>query len=242
MGRLTAGCTLASAALLAGCGLLDAPPPGPAPSPGPSVNVVSNGGFEDGDAPWAYKQSPNWNAFAISDTVAHSGNHSLELNLRGDDAASGGNIVGAYAALNATEFPEYLSGYYRVDSWNPHAGFQYLQFVVIVRGGDFGSEFDVIEIRFALAGINREPFNISNARFIFLSRDQPKLHQWVYFGYPLRQAFATRIGKVPTQWDSIEVFLEVRYDGKTAGSGESSADAYFDDIYAGPQALNPNHP
>jgi hypothetical protein len=118
-----------------------------------------------------------------------------------------------------------------------------VQFVVAVYGSDIGTEFPIYEIRFPLAGVDRDPLTLSNAKFLFLSREKrPGLGRWTYFGYPLRQAFESRWGKAPTRWDKLEVFLEVRYDAKTQAQGETSADVYFDDIYAGPQAENPNRP
>ena len=180
--------------------------------------------------------------FSISDSVAHSGTHSLSLNLAGDASETGTRLVGGVQTIRTTEFPEYLSGFYRVDDWRPAATYQYIQAVVAVHGGDFGDAFPVHEIRFALAGLTRTPFVVPYAQFVFLNRAAPVLHQWVYFDYPLRQAFTTGPGKLPTRWDSIDIRLEVRYDAKTAVEGATSGQVYFDDLYAGPQAANPNRP
>jgi len=37
-------------------------------------------------------------------------------------------------------------------------------------------------------------------------------------------------------------FFEVRHDDKAAGSGEVKADVFYDDLYVGPAAANPNRP
>ena len=70
--------------------------------------------------------------------------------------------------VKAPLFPEFASGFYRVNAWQPAATFQYMQFVVIVRGGDFGDDIALHEIRFPIAGIDHEPFMLSNAHFVFL--------------------------------------------------------------------------
>ncbi len=239
--RMALLAALAAAPLIAGCGLLDELPPIPTPTPS-AANLLQNPGFENGADPWFALQQDTWRPFEISDSVARTGEHSLGLDLQGEDDAIATRIVGAIQPISATVFPEYVSGFYRVDDWQPQATFQYLQFVIVVRGGDFGDDFGIHEMRFPIAGIDREPFLLSNARFLFLSREAPKLRKWVYFGYPVRQAFATRLGRVPERWDSIEAFFEVRYDGKTAEQPATSARVYFDDLYAGPLLDNPNHP
>ena len=35
------------------------------------------------------------------------------------------------------------------------------------------------QIRYPLAGISEEPFSIGNARFVFLSKEEPRTGQWV---------------------------------------------------------------
>jgi hypothetical protein len=232
---------LVAAPLGVGCGLFEELPPLATPTPS-AANLIQNPGFENGTEPWFALQQDSWRPFEITDAVAHGGERSLSLELRGEDADINTRIVGAIQPINTTVFPEYVSGFYRVDDWNANASFQYLQFVVVVRGGDFADQFGIHEVRFPIAGIDREPFFLSNARFLFLSRDEPKIGKWVYFGYPLRQAFSSRLGHVPTQWESIEAFFEVRYDGKLAEQPATGAHVYFDDLYAGPLLDNPNHP
>ncbi len=228
-----------AAATFAGCGITKAPTAVSTPPP-VTANLLSNPGFEQGDLSWQFKDQPEWSAFSIGDT-GRTGVHSLHLQLHGDDAATGTHIAGALTTITPKDFPDYVSGFYRVDDWHPSTTFQYLQFVVAVHG-DFGGGSAIQEMRFPIAGIDREPFMLSNARFLFLSRGAPALRQWTYFGYPLKQAFASRLGAVPTTWTSIDIFFEVRYDGKTADQPATSADVSFDDLYAGPQISNPNHP
>ena len=222
------------------CGIFDAPPPLPRTTP-TADNLLSNPRFEDGDTPWIAGKQAGAQGFTVSDTVAHSGSHSLSLRLDGDASATGTGIAGASQTINPQAFPDYISGYFRVDEWRSSATFQYLEFVISVRGGDFGDDIDVHELRFPLGGLDRQPPLPPNVQYLFLARAQPVLHQWVYFDYPLTQAF-TRAGKLPTRWTSIDVRFEARYDAKTAEQPATSAQVYFDDLYAGPQANNPNRP
>lgn len=226
---------------LSGCGLFEELPPLPTPTPSPD-NLVQNASFETGREPWFIQEQPTWRDFEVSETVARTGERSLSLSLKGEESDVNTRVVGAVQRISPPVFPEFLSGFYKVDEWTPNATFQYLQFVVVVRGGNFGDQFPLHEIRFPIAGIDREPFQIANARFIFLSRAQPEMGAWTYFGYPIRQAFASRWGKVPETFESIEMFFEVRYDGKTVEQGETSAQVYFDDLYMGPMVSNPNRP
>ena len=68
------------------------------------------------------------------------------------------------------------------------------------------------------------------------------MKKWTYFSYPVKRAFEREWGKAPTRWDSIQFFVETRYDGKTTDQGETLADVYIDDVYLGPQISNPNRP
>jgi hypothetical protein len=167
----------------------------------------------------------------------------VKLTLQ-DNGALGSLVTGVIQPLPAPQgqFPEYVSGFYRVDEWERGAPFQYLQFVVIVRGGDFGDSFPVHEVRFPLAGIDHDPFVLSNARFLYLSRAQPQMGQWVYFGYPVGKAFEKLLGHRPATWDSVELFIEARFDGRAEADGPAKAVVYYDDLYAGPQLGDPNRP
>lgn len=234
-------CALALAAMLAGCGLFEDLPPLATPTPEMS-NIVTNPGFEEGGTGWSYRQQPEWHAFGVSDGFARTGSRALELWLRDNASLERTRITGATQILATQEIPEFLSGYYYVDEWQPTATFQYLQMVLSVKGADFEDEFEFHEIRVPLGGIDREPFLLSNARFSFLNRDQPKLREWTYFSFPVRDAFQTVLGRVPAAFESLEVFFEVRYDDKTPAQGETRAHVYYDDLYIGTQAGNPNRP
>ncbi len=224
---------------LSSCGLFKELPPVPTLTP-THANLLQNSGFESGDQLWATQDGGG--RFSISDSTAHSGGHSLLLRLRGDAGDTGTRVASAAQSIDTTTFPEYVSGFYRVDGWKPTAGSQYLQFTVVVHGGDFGDNRPVHEMRFAIAGLQYEPFGLRGGAFVFLSRAAPVLHRWTYFGYPVKDAFARALGRAPGRWDSIAFLFEVRYDGKPASQSASVADVYFDDLYAGSQLDNPNRP
>lgn len=224
------------------CGLLDSPPPLQTPAPS-LANIIANPGFEIYGAPWIAGGSPP-PALTVppnSPDRPHGGNVSLDLKL-----VSGGEDMPFVATtvaqrLNATVFPEFVSGFYRVDAWEPHADFQYLYFAVAVDGGDFGDGRTRHEIRF-LVGAPSEPALEPDVRYIFLSRSSPVLQRWTYVSYPVRAAFEQRFGGAPSSWEGIEISVGVRSDRPRRGEPSSFARVFFDDMYAGSQADNPNRP
>lgn len=232
---------LALVPVLTACGLFEELPPLPTPTPSPE-NLVQNASFETGRDPWISLDQPTWRPFELGEGVARTGDRSLSLTLQGDEADVATRVVGAVQRITPAAFPEFLSGFYRVDEWTPNATFQYIQFVVAVHGGNFGDDLAIHQIRFPIAGIDSEPFQLSNARFVFLSRGEPEIGAWTYFGYPVSQAFQSKWGAVPSTWEYIEMFFEVRYDSKTVEQGATTAKVYFDDLYAGPMVHNPNRP
>lgn len=220
------------------------PPPGPIPflSPPPEVpateNVLAIPGFEEcSDAspvpcsPWFALKLPN---FTLSD-VAHSGDTSALLRMREPPEAAGAKVFYLVQEVAPTEFPEVISGFYRVENWLRGTEKQYLQFVVIaVRADNRPPEFSNHQIRYILAGIDEAPFEITNAKFVFLSREDPPIGEWVPFQVNVKQDFIDLWGAAPEGSEFIRLLYEVRYDGKLPGSGATEADVYYDDLYFGP--------
>ena len=225
------------------------PPSGPVLtlSPPPAVpateNVLAIPDFEECTdaapapcAPWFVLKPPN---FELSD-VAHTGEKSAYLQMREPPEAVGAKVFYLVQEVAPSEFPEVLSGFYRVDNWLRGTEKQYLQFVVIVVGADNappdadGKPFSNHQIRYILAGINAEPFEISNAKFVFLSRTDPSSGEWVPFQVNVKQDFIDLWGSVPEGYDFIRLLYEVRYDDKIPGSGTAEADVYYDDLHFGP--------
>ncbi len=242
--RWLASCGITACLVVAtsACGVFDAPPPVPTQS-GASSNILVNPGFEEGGPPWIPSTIPPSDAppVSLSDDRPHGGDRSAELKL---DAATGEGGTRAVSSVQGTapaEFPEFVSGFYRITDWQPRATFQYVYFTVTVHGGDFGNGAPAHEIRFVI-GAAIEPSLEPDVQYVFLSRNPPALGRWTYFSYPVRQAFADRFQHVPARWTSVDIGIGVRLDGRDVQDAPASADVQYDDLYAGPQSANPNRP
>jgi hypothetical protein len=233
-------CALAFAAV--GCGLLKEPQPLPAPTPaGP--NLFANPGFELYAPGWGLMQGTDPSNFQVSTATPHNGKgYAARLRLTSEAGAEGPAVAGFVQRLTSGEFPEFLSGFYRADVWQPGDTLQYIEFAVTVTGGDFGDGLSTHVARFLIAGAEREPAGDPTIRFTFLSRAAPPIGRWTYFAYPLRESFAFKFGKALTRWAKLEIQFAVRYDDKTADQPATSADVSFDDLFVGGQSANPNRP
>lgn len=209
----------------------------PSPTTGPSSptasegNVFQNPGFEDGREPWYSINPPS---FVLSDELPHAGQASALLEMRAEPQVEGTKVFYLVQEVAPQEFPEVISGDYRVSKWVRGTRLQYLQFAVIAFGANnLPGDFSNHQIRYILAGIDEEPFGISNAHFVFLSREDPPLDEWIPFEVNVRDDFLELWGAVP-EYDNIRVLFEVRYDDKAPGEGAAEADVYYDDLYFGP--------
>lgn len=219
-------------------------PPGPITrlSPPPAVpateNVLAIADFEECSdaspapcAPWFALKAPN---FELSD-VAHSGDKSAQLRMRESPEAAGAKVFYLVQEVAPTEFPEVLSGFYKVENWIRGTQKQYLQFVVIaVRADNAPENFSNHQIRYILSGISEPPFEIANAKFVFLSKEDPPIGEWVPFKVNVKQDFIDLWGAAPEGSEFIRLLYEVRYDDKFPGSGAAEADVFYDDLYFGP--------
>lgn len=218
---------LAAVALAGACSSSDNSPP-----PSEDGNVFVNGGFENGGDPWYSLKPPD---FELTEAVARSGNFSASLPFRSTVADEGNSIYYLVQETEPEEFPEFLSGSYLVDSWEKGTPKMYLQFVVIVFGADnLQGDFSNHQIRYILAGIQSPPFAIANADFVFLTREDPLVGDWVDFSRNIADDFKEAWGAVPEHFEKIRVLFEVRYDDKLAGEGPVVSDVYYDDLYMGP--------
>jgi hypothetical protein len=217
---------IACAAWSVACGVFDESPVVPAPTPS-GENLLADGGFEGGATAWT--AFPPAGAHEVTSSAAHGGASSMALRL-----SPSVSQLAVTQVLNPSTFPEFVSGFYRVDQWPEEGAF--LQFVVSARGA---APDETREVRFVIAGVSTAPDeeNSPLVRYVFLSRDDPVVGEWTYFAYPVRYAFQVTTGRVPEAWTSIDVSVEAR---SLTGAIESTA--YFDDLYAGPQAGNPNRP
>jgi hypothetical protein len=222
--------------------------PGAYEPPAGTANLFGNPGLEDDSQYW----------FALHDetvetttAVAHSGQASAHLMMRDTADVTGAKVYYLVQEVAPAEFPELISGYYRVDNWVRGTAKQYLQFVVIAfaptnmtkdkQGLPLDEPFSNYQIRFPLAGISGEPFLIANAFFKFLGTEDPRQGEWVYFESNIKQDFQDLWGTVPEGYSKLRILFEVRFDDKEVGSA-AEADVYYDDLYMGPADANPNKP
>lgn len=204
------------------------------PEAGPPLagNVFRNPGFEDGTDPWFSLRPPD---FTLADDVAYTGDASAHLEMRSAPEDEGTKIIYLVQEVQPDQLPEVLSGHYRVANWIRGTELQYLQFVVIVFGAaNLPGDYSNHQIRYILAGVDEEPLDIANARFAFVSREDPTLDEWVPFQANVRQDFEQLWGASPEGFEMVRVLFEVRYDGKVAGQDTPEADVYYDDLYFGP--------
>jgi len=200
-------------------------------------NLFGNGGFEEGAESWCSLDSSAWGTpFSISDAQAFAGDQSALLQLRSDDGGEV-RVYGVTQEVASDGFPETLSAEYFVERWEQGSPIQYLQAVVIVWGADnvppevagVGNH----QIRYILAGVDSQPTFISNARYVMVSEEQPRVGEWVRFERDVRQDFLELWGAVPEGFDRLRVLFEVRWDDRTPDDGPSSADVYYDELYFG---------
>ncbi|MCS6902831.1 MAG: hypothetical protein NZO41_00930 [Candidatus Bipolaricaulota bacterium] len=193
-----------------------------------SSNLLRNGSFEQGEAPWFALES--WERFALSERHARDGRYAARVTLQAAPPDQGSQIAGLIQEISPQEFPKKLSGFYRVEHWVRGTPKQYLQGVVIVWGGQ--KKFPNIQIRYIFAGITEPPFLLRNGRFVFVGASEPRLGEWVFFERDLHRDFAELWGRIPTGFEKIRVLLEVRYDEKSPGQA-LAADVYYDALYLG---------
>jgi hypothetical protein len=203
------------------------------------ANLFRNPGFESGEDPWCVVYLPK---FEVSQEQSHSGQSSALLQMQVPAGTTGDRVYYLVQEVEVQEFPEFLSGYYRVDEWARGTPKQYLQFVVIAFGAtNLPGGFSNHQVRYPLAGISEDPFGIANAFFVYIGREEPAAGQWVYFERNIKQDFESLWGAAPEGFSKIRVLFEVRFDDKEAGAPAEAA-VYYDDLYMGPASENPNRP
>jgi hypothetical protein len=229
------------------------PSPSGTPLPGACVpqvptegqaNLFHNSDFESGREPWCSLHAGEVPAFEVSQDYAHSGESSALLRMRVPAEEEGhAKVFYLVQEVVPEQFPELMSGYYRVENWTRGTSKQYLQFVVIAFDvANLPGDYPNHQMRYPLAGISEEPFAIANAYFVFIGKGEPRPGEWVYFERNIRQDFEEFWGAAPEGFSKIRVLFEVRYDDKEAGPTPAEADVYYDDLYMGPASENPNKP
>lgn len=207
------------------------------PRPG-EPNLLANAGLEEGLEPWS-SVSPE--APQIGD-VAHSGQASAHLTLREPADTEGAGNRTLVQDLGPGQFPEVFSGYYRVENWKRGAPKQYLEVVVVAFDSpNLTIEFPNHQMRYLLAGAADQPGEVRNARFVFLSREEPQQNEWVHFQASVQDDYQELWGAIPEGYSGLRVMFRLVYEDKTAGE-PVEADVYFDDLYLGSASDDPNQP
>lgn len=202
-------------------------------------NLFGNPSFEDGRGPWCSLDTEAWGPpFEVSRNLALDGTSSAHLRLRSEDGGVA-RIYGAVQEITPGEFPEVLSGNYYVEQWEKGTPKQYLQFVVIVFGADnipaeVSGQANNHQMRYILAGADSQPTFVSNARYVFVTREEPKTGEWVPFERNISQDFEQLWGEVPRGFDKMRILFEVRWDERQPSDPPSAADVYYDGLYLGP--------
>ena len=237
------------------------PPPACKPVDAPTAtprNLLANPGFELGREPWTTMGSKPWGAFDVVDTPVHYGKHAARLLVDAPEGSTGEvKVFGVVQEIKdeAThgKFPDTLSGYYRVESWtkgDPSIDL-YMQAVVIVWGDPRAARLvDPVkaatpitnyQIRFYLAGLEKPPFVLQNAHYVFVTKGPPKTGEWVPFDIPVRKAFEDLWGVVPENYEFLRVLFEGRWDNRH-GTAPVHAEVYYDDLHLGYGPAGSNAP
>lgn len=205
-------------------------------------NLLENAGFEEGREPWTRMGGSVWGAFDVVEDQAHSGKASAYLPVKWESGKPGQSVkvFGVVQEPTPEAFPETLSGWYRVGDWwsESPATKLYVQVVVIVWddpktaelvGVRSGPPIKNYQLRYYLAGVDEPPFLLANAKVKFAGKGQPKREQWVHFELPLREDFQELWGHVPSDFSSLRVLFEARWDAKPEGAGVR-AEVWYDDL------------
>jgi hypothetical protein len=204
----------------------------------PAINLLVNGSLETGREPWYTLVEES--GFAVTDARWLSGTHSALESMRDPVGAVGigptdSKVYYLVQDISPSQFPDIVRGNYFVDNWVKGTRWQYLQFVIIVFApANFPAEPSNYQIRYPLAGIDSEPFPISNAKFQFVSKEEPLQGKWVPFEVNVKEGFEELWGDVPEGFEKLRLLFEVRWDHGQEATGLRSADVFWDDLYAGP--------
>jgi len=199
----------------------------------PEDNLLVNADFESGARGWSYPTwSEHWAGFEVDRREAHSGRRAAHLEVRNDPARST-RVWGVMQELRPKEFPHYLAGFYRVNSWEQGTPLMYLQSVIIVWRKKPAAGMNNFQVRFLLGGVAFRPTRMENVRYVHFSKAAPVQGQWTPFAVDVWEAFQSQWGYVPPEWDRINVFFEARYDEREKADAPIRAEVFYDDLYLG---------
>jgi hypothetical protein len=204
-------------------------------------NALLNPGFEEDDVAGGGWEQVGASVFEITDEQAASGSRSLHLSMRDDTSSQPAKSYAVGQRLGTSTTPELLQAAYRVENWVKGTAKQYIVATVIVIGGTGGfppcpdgNLCPNYQIRYILGGVAEEPLETENARYVFVSKDEPVQGEWVRFQRNLRNDFEDIYGHIPEAYEEMRLIFELRYDDRAASEGPLEGDLYIDDVYAGP--------
>ena len=132
----------------------------------------------------------------------------------------------------STKFPTRISGRYFVERWEPGLAKKVYVQVVIVAMQPKGED-PTMQIRYVLDGVTEQPYQLRNARYVFVRRRAyPETGTWIEFSLDVQEDFQRLWGQVPPDGTGIRIMFEARYDDKPA-AGTIAADVYYDDLFVG---------
>lgn len=197
---------------------------------GGKANLLENPGFEAGEAPWSSLEELS---FERVTNQAHTGEASalLQIATEPEDTGNGRSLL--VQDVTSEEFPEVLSGFYRVENWTKGAESQSVKVAVVVFAADnLMGDFPNHQVHYILAGVAPEPDSGGNIRNIHLGSEEPDQDQWVAFQGNVRTDFSDLWGAVPEGYELLRVIFEVGFDNKEEGT-PVRGDVYFDDLHFG---------
>lgn len=206
--------------------------------PETGVNALLNPGFEDGQQGWNTAKNP----FTVTSEQALSGSAAAELTMRDTTESPVTNTYTFFQEITPAEFPEVLSFNYLVKHWVKGTAKQYISVTVIAYGGtdafpdcpgETPDECPNYQIRYILGGVSQNPIQVENAKYIYVSRDEPSLDEWVPVTRDLERDFQNTWGAIPKNPEKVRIVAEVRYDDRQGDDGPMEADVYFDDMFLG---------
>ena len=193
-------------------------------------NLLMNPSFEEGEEPWFWMEtSIYWQGFHISDQTTRTGGKSCLTVLEASPQPQRTLVVGAVQEIVTSDVPGKFSGYYYVKTWEKTSEKMYIQ-VVVIFFQEEGYNSPSTQLRYILAGISKKPFAIDNAKFIFVTREEPETGKWIYFERNLKEDLLSTWGEIPS-FKRVGIYLEVRYDSFLLDAVK--AEVYWDDIFVG---------
>jgi len=168
----------------------------------------------------------------VDDTRAAAGARAARLAVYGRPEDRPTRVFGVVQELAPAAFPTRIAGRYFVERWAPGAAKKaYVQVVIIAMWplGDMPSR----QLRYVLEGVTEQPYQMSNARYVFVNRrTQPETGRWLEFSLDVQQDYRRLWGDVPPDGTPFRVLFESRYDDKPLGSPVDNV-VYYDELFVG---------